>query len=177
MPLPLPSLSISPTLTPYHPPSSLSLSDPFASPPRGSDNSMPLPPKATYLSAEEAKEAIEKWAAQYNYAFTKLCSKPVNGSQRKEVWACDQSGQPPSSDNQHHTNQACQCCTSSRKTGCKFSVNLVEVNPTCWEVRYHEAQFCTYNHTPSSSQWSHPTHRQLGKEEIDKLRELHSAGM
>jgi hypothetical protein len=164
---PLPSPMPSPVPLPV-----LSLPDLVTSPP-----GMPLLPEATYSSAKEAEGAIMGWAVRYNYAFMKLRSKSINTGRRKQVWGCDRSGQPPPSNSQLNTNQARQRHTSSRKTGCKFSINLVEVNPTCWEIRHREAQFCAHNHSPSLSLWSHPIHRQLGKEEMDKLRELHSAGI
>jgi hypothetical protein len=140
---------------------------------------MPLPPEATYSTAEEAKRAIEEWAAQYNYAFSKLRSRARSGGRKKEVWCCDRHGKPPSIDSQHHTNQQRLRRTSSRKTDCQFSINIVEVkvdNSTCWEVRHREPKFCVHNHPPSSSPWSHPIHRHLGDQEIRQLKEFHDSG-
>ena len=93
------------------------------------------------------------------------------------MWICDRYGDPPSLDSQHHTGQPRIQRTSSRKTGCKCSISVVEVNATRWEVRKRlEPQFQVHNHPPSCSPWSHPTHRRLGTQDINRLKELHSSG-
>lgn len=157
-----------------------SVPDPFASPPLPSmSNLMPLPPEATYPTAEEAREAVQEWAAQHNYAFSKRRSKGRSGGRTKEVWDCDRHGKPPSTDFQHHTHQEWQRYTSTQKTDCQFSINIVEVKSgtsTCWEIRHREAQFSIHNHSPSLSPWSHSIHRRLGKEELDKLQEFYNSG-
>src|SRR6266487_1428453 len=122
---PMPSMS-SPSHSPVCLPSSPSISDPFASPPLPPvSNSMPLPPEATYSTAEEAKIAIQEWAAQHNYAFAKHRSKGRSGGRTKDVWYCDRFGKPPSTDIQHHTHQERQRYTATRKTDCQFSINVV----------------------------------------------------
>ena len=139
---------------------------------------MPLPPEAFYRSATEAEEAIQSWAAQYKYAFVKRRSKRLNSQgRRKDVWYCDCHGNPLALESQRHTGQPCQRHTSSWKTGCECSIFVVEINATSWEVRHRPgSQFQTHNHSQSRSPWSHPTHRKLGKPELDKLAELHSTG-
>jgi hypothetical protein len=46
--------------------------------------SMLLPPEAVYKSAAEAEEAIQSWAAEYNYTFFKRCSKLYNTNNWKK---------------------------------------------------------------------------------------------
>ncbi len=164
----LPPPSRAPSPTPLQP-----LSDA----PQLESNLMPLPPQASYSSAEKVEDAIRDWAAKYKYALIKRRSRIRNSAGWKtDVWICDRHGEPPSLEIQRHTQQPRQRRTSSRKTGCLFSINVVQVDWNSWEVRHRPGlQYQQHNHLPSRSPWSHPSHRHFSKQEVDRLAELHRA--
>ena len=138
---------------------------------------MPLLLEAIYTFAIEAKESIQSWAAQHGYAFVKRRCIKLSGGRVKYNWDCDRHGEPPSLDSQHHTRQPRIRNSSSRKTGCKCSISVIEVNATSWEVRKRPGlEYQVHNHPPSQSAWSHSAHRHFGTQEINKLRELHDSG-
>ena len=68
--------------------------------------------------------------------------------------------------------------TKSKKTGCQFSVNGVQVDEHRWEVQHRpEAKFGVHNHPPSCSALAHAAHGRLDKEQVQKAQELHDIGI
>jgi hypothetical protein len=57
--------------------------------------------------------------------------------------------------------------TKSKKTGCQFSVNGVQVDKYRWKVRHRpEAKFGVHNHPLSCSALAHAAYKQLDKEQV-----------
>jgi hypothetical protein len=136
--------------------------------------SMPLPPEATYGSREELYSSIQAWAAQYKYAFCISRSTRVHrGSRTRILYSCDRYGPPPPADRP----QVRKRNTTTRKTGCQFSIIALEHTATQWEVRHRPGEeYGIHNHPPSQAISSHPTHRKLTQDEINQARSLHNAG-
>src|SRR5436190_16702805 len=134
--------------------------------------SMPLPPEAQYNSQEELVDALHNWAKCHHFAFSKARSRVCNQQgHRLYVWACDRYGPPPKIQQQRQHN------TATRKTGCKFSVNVVSVGNS-WEIQHRPNPATHYhNHLPSHLVASHPSHRQLPNELLEYLKDLHNSGM
>ena len=140
--------------------------------------SMPLPPEATYSSKEELYTAIQAFAAQHHYAFSTSRSTKINNSTRTRIlYNCDRYGPPPPINHPQRSLQARKRETTTRKTGCQFSVTAVECSNTQWELRHRPGiQNSVHNHPPSQSTSSHPAHRKLAQAEINQARSLHNAG-
>ena len=139
---------------------------------------MPLPPVATYDSKEELYTSIQAWAAQHHYAFRIGRSTKVNrGVRTRILYSCDRCGPPPPPDHPQHSLQARKRQTTTRKTGCQFSVVALERTNTQWELRHRPGvEYSLHNHPPSQSISSHPAHRQLAQAEMNQARALHDAG-
>jgi hypothetical protein len=170
-PSPLPTISSSNT------PSAYRLQDLTSLPPGTSlPSKTSLPPEGTFHSEEEVADMLHKWAMEHRFAFVKQRSRTKNKAGHKvTVWACDRYGEP--SLLPKHSNQPRQRHTSSRKTGCQFSINVVQISGDNFEIRHRpdKLHHC-HNHIPSCSPWSHPTHRYLNRELLDKLKELYETG-
>jgi hypothetical protein len=141
--------------------------------------SMPLPPEAIYSSKEELYTSIQAWAAQYHYAFRIGRSKKIhNGPRTKIIYNCDRCGPPPPVNHPQNYLQARKRQTTTRKTGCQFSVVALECINTQWELRHRPGtEYSIHNHPPSQSISSHPAHRKLVQAEINQARSLHNAGI
>jgi hypothetical protein len=139
---------------------------------------MPLPPEAIYSSSTELYESIQAFARENDYCFRIGRSTRINNGPRQAItYTCDRCGQRPPEKHAEKTLQARKRRTSSRKTGCQFSINAIQVNDTTWELRHRsDPKFHHHNHQPSSSYTSHPTHRRLNLEEIEEMKQLHDAG-
>ncbi len=138
---------------------------------------MPLPPEAIYSSKEELYTSIQAWAAQYGYAFSIGRSKKINkGPKLKITYNCDRYGLPPPENHPQNYLQARKRQTTTRKTGCQFSIVAIEQDIQ-WELRHRPGiQYSIHNHPPSQAISSHPTHRKLAQEEINQAKALHNAG-
>jgi hypothetical protein len=94
-------------------------------------NDMPLPPENFYATEDEMWTAIQTWAAQHRYAFRIGRSKPIGKDRKKVLYQCDRCGPLPVENRprddplrpQHRIRS-----TSSKKTGCEFSVSGVMVD-------------------------------------------------
>ena len=86
---------------------------------------MPLPPADFYASEGEMWTAIQAWAAQHKYAFRVGRSNVVNKHRKKLLYQCDRCGPLPVEnrprDDPQRPNHRIRS-TSSKKTGCQFSV-------------------------------------------------------
>ena len=136
----------------------LSLSPlPSQSPEPSSPMSMPLPPEATYSSKEELYASIQAWAAQHSYAFRIGRSNKINNGPRIKIfYNCDRCGPPPSENHLQGYLQARKRQTTTRKTGCQFSVIAVQCTNTRWELCHRPgAEYDVHNHPPSQSISSH----------------------
>ncbi len=143
-----------------------------------SPSSMPLPPEAIYNSKEELYTSIQAWAAQHLYAFSIGRSKKIaRGDRIKIVYNCDRYGPPPPENHSKHTLQARKQHTTTRKTGCQFSIVAIQRSTTEWELRHRPGvEYSIHNHSPSQSISSHPAHRKLVQGELNQAKALHNAG-
>jgi hypothetical protein len=163
---------LSPSPLPLQSPEPLPAEPPFSS------TAMPLPPEAIYSSKEELYTSIQAWAAQYCYAFyVRRSTKINNGLRSKITYNCDRCGSPPPENHPQSYLHARKRQTTTRKTGCQFSVLAVECSNTQWELRHRPgAEYSLYNHLPSQSISFHPAHRKLAQAEINQARALHDTG-
>ena len=144
------------------------------------DNSMPLPPEDFYTTKKELFSAIQDWSKGYNYAFRRRRRKKLTDTREKVYYECTCGGPRPIMDRPKNDPRRPQDrirSTSSKKTGCEFSVCGVQVDSHHWEVRHRpDAKFGVHNHPQSSSALEHAVHRRLNPAQIEKARELHSIG-
>lgn len=143
-----------------------------------SPNAMPLPPEAIYESKDELYASIQAWAARHNYAFRIGRSNKIrNGPRVKIFYNCDRCGPPPSTAHLQNSLQARKRHTTTRKTGCQFSILAIEQRDSQWELRHRPgAEFGIHNHPPSHSTSSHPSHRKLAQADLNQAKYLHNAG-
>lgn len=93
--------------------------------------SMPLPPEAIYSSKEELYTAIQAFTAQHCYTFRIGRSKKINDGPRSKVfYNCDRCGPPPPENHLQDYLQARKRQTTTRKTGCQFSIVAIECTDT-----------------------------------------------
>ena len=133
---------------------------------------MPLPPEAIYPSREALFEAIQAWAYPYGYSFTTGKSRRMEGSRRwRVVYCCDRYC--------HHTTTISKRTTSSRSTGCEFSVLAVEtIDKQSWQLKHRpDTKFSTHNHAPSLTPAAHSSHRRMPPYIQNINQELYNAGM
>jgi hypothetical protein len=137
-----------------------------------------LPPEARYNSKDELYSSIQAFAAQHNYAFCIGRSNKINkGPRIKIFYNCDRYGSPPPQNHPHHSLHTRIRNTTTRKTGCQFSIIAVMRNETEWEVRHRpDSIHSVHNHPLSHSISSHPAHRKLSQEEVNQAKCLHNAG-
>jgi hypothetical protein len=142
---------------------------------------MPLPPQAIYSSKEELYTSIQAWAAEHRYAFRIERSTKIHNTKRTRIlYSCDRAGLAPPTNYPQRSLQDRQRHTTTRKTGCQFSIIAREGIDTQWELRHRPNKpgidYSIHNHPPSQSISSHPTHRKLAQAEINQARSLHNAG-
>jgi hypothetical protein len=110
--------------------------------------SMPLPLEAIYSSKEELCTLIQAFAAQYSYAFRIGRSNKINNGPRSKIfYNCDRCGPPPPENHPQDYLQARKRQTTTRKTGCQFSIIAVQRTDTQWELRIGLAQNTAYTIT------------------------------
>jgi hypothetical protein len=133
-----------------------------------------LPPEAVFSSQAELSEAINEWASMRGYAFVaRRSSKAKTLSQALTVtYICDRGGGLRS-------DQASKRKTSSRRTGCPFSINAIESNcKTQWAVKHRKDPHThMHNHEPSYGARAHPVHRRLKVDQEQTIRLLTEAGV
>ncbi len=121
-----------------------------------------LPPEGVYESREAVLTAIQTWAKPRGYAFVAGKSSRTPNSRVKVLFVCDRFGQPRGQRNVgQDTDQTRR--TTSRKTGCQFSVLAKEsLDKSHWTLSHRSNQACAqHNHLPSPSASVHQVHRQL----------------
>ena len=137
---------------------------------------MPLPPEAIYSSKDELYTSIQAWAAQHYYAFCIGRSTKISSSPRVRItYNCDRCGPPPPENHPQNYLQSRKRQTTTRKTGCQFSILAIERTNTEWELRHRPSrEHSIHNHPPSQSISSHPAHRKLAQLEINQAKSLHN---
>lgn len=132
-----------------------------------------LPPEGIYESREALFAAANAWAKPRGYALTTGKSRKTPNGRTKVVVACDRTRQPPNPLARRRRR------TSSRTTGCKFSV-LAKESPdrTTWTLVHRPCkEYAQHNHPPSEDPSGHPIHRALCKEEVSTISNLAAAGV
>jgi hypothetical protein len=129
-----------------------------------------LPPLAIYPTREALFEAIQSWSKLRGYAFT--ITRSLKKKQRQKVYyTCDRC--PPIPLYRERIRD-----TQTRGTGCLFSVIALEKASGEWELKYRpEAQYNIYNHLPSLSPSSYPSHRQLSTIARNTVKSFFLAGI
>ncbi|KAJ2894092.1 hypothetical protein MKZ38_007931 [Zalerion maritima] len=131
-----------------------------------------LPPEGTYESRESLLAAINSWAKPRGYAFTTGKSSKIPNGRVKVVFACDQNKLPPSTSIDRIRG------TSSRRTGCKFSILAKQsLKGNSWVLSHRPDKECAlHNHPPSEAASTHPAHRKLQERDITMISRLTTAG-
>ena len=132
-----------------------------------------LPPESTYESRESLLASINSWAKPRGYAFTTGKSSKTPNGRIKAVFACDRNKLPPSAAPAERIRR-----TSSRRTGCKFSVLAKQsLDGSTWVLSHRPDKECAlHNHLPSQDASAHPAHRQLEERDSAIISSLTNAG-
>jgi hypothetical protein len=131
-----------------------------------------LPPEGVYESRESLLAAINNWAKPRGYAFTTGKSTKTANGRIKVVYACDRNKLPPSTSIERERK------TSSRRTGCKFSVLAKQsLDRLTWVLSYRpDRDYASHNHPPSEEPSAHPAHRRFHKRDITAVTDLARSG-
>ena len=85
--------------------------------------SISLPPEAIYSSKEELYASIQAWAAQHHYTFRIKRSIKIHNSVRTRIlYSCDRTRPAPPANHPQNSLQDRKRYTTTRKTGCQFSI-------------------------------------------------------
>ena len=129
-----------------------------------------LPPECVYTSREALFASINIWAATRGYAFTTGKSRRTTSGMQRVTYACDRCCRPPDPSRERQRN------TTTRGTGCQFSVLAKESSDKIfWSLQHRSECFSSHNHPPSARPSAHPMHRRLSKE--DKAMVLQRFGI
>lgn len=131
-----------------------------------------LPPEGVYESRESLLAAINSWAKPRGYAFTTGKSTRTANGRIKVVYACDRNKIPPNESIKRVRR------TSSRRTGCKFSVLAKQpLDGLTWVLSHRPDKDCaSHNHPPSEDPSAHPTHRRLREQDATTIAHLALSG-
>ena len=134
---------------------------------------MDLPPQQNYDSKEALFISINTWAMARGYAFISRRSTKEKNGKHTITYACDRSCLPPTNKDEKHRQRK----TTSRGTGCPFSVIGKEAFDGSWTLKHRPSQeFSLHNHEPSHHPSAHPVHRQLSGD-TSHLESLSKAGI
>lgn len=131
-----------------------------------------LPREGLYKSREALLAAINSWVKPRGYAFTTGKSTKTPNGRVKVVYACDRNKQPPSSSAERVRR------TSSRRTGCKFSILAKESRDgSTWTLSYRPDKECTkHNRPPSEHLSAQPAHRRFEEQDTATVSNLAISG-
>ena len=131
-----------------------------------------LPPEGIYESRESLLTAINSWAKPRGYTFTTGKSTKTPSGRIKVVYACDRNKQPPSASIERVRH------TSSRRTGCKFSVLAKQsLDGGVWVLSHRPDKECArHNHPPSEDPSAHPAHRRFEEQDAATISNLAMSG-
>src|SRR5689334_12101855 len=139
-----------------------------------------LPPEGQFDSRESLLASINAWAAPRGYAFTtgKSTRDPRSG-RRTITFACDRGGRPGAHTSKDQKPAERQRSTSSRITGCQFSINAKEsLDKSYWYIKHRPGEEkSVHNHEPSLHITAHPAHRALSSTDQSVIGNLASAGI
>src|SRR5258706_6171465 len=105
----------------------------------------PLPPESIFSTKEDLTQFLREWSAKYCFGF-RIGRSRIKSKSNKFVYECDRAGAPPPVNRPQERIRS----VSSRKTGCKFSIIVIESSTGSWEIRHRpDSQFAVHNHEPS----------------------------
>lgn len=125
-----------------------------------------MPPVGSCKSRESLYAYINKWAESRGYAFVTGRSTVEKNGLRTVTYTCDRACKPADVSKKRRRK------TSTRGTGCQFSVLSKECPGGSWGVKHRNPEFHHHNHPPSPHPAAHPAHRQLGKVEKECISTL-----
>ena len=130
-----------------------------------------LPPEAIYESREALFRSINVWAAAKGYAFSTGKSTKEKSGRITVTYACDRVFLVPTTARERLRK------TTTRGTGCPFSVLAKESPDNTWALKHRPDRcFSVHNHEPSHHPSAHPVHRQLSGG-TSQLASLSNAGI
>ncbi|KJZ68587.1 hypothetical protein HIM_12020 [Hirsutella minnesotensis 3608] len=131
-----------------------------------------LPPEGIHETRESLLAAINSWAKPRGYAFTTGKSTKTANRRVKVTYAYDRYKAPPSP----RIDRIRQ--TSSRRTGCKFSVLAKQSREGgSWVLAHRPDRECArHNHPPSDDPSAHPAHRSIEGQDAITISNLVMSG-
>ena len=103
---------------------------------------MDLPPQQKYDSEKALFASIDAWARARGYAFVLRRSTKEKNGKSTITYACRAHHPPPEKDHPRKT--------TTRGTGCPFSVTAKESTDGSWNLKHRPNQECAvHNHGPS----------------------------
>ncbi|KJZ68317.1 hypothetical protein HIM_12292 [Hirsutella minnesotensis 3608] len=138
-----------------------------------------LPPEGEFDSRDALFAAINAWAAPRGYAFTTGRSRKKAKGRPTVTYACDRAGRPGAHRGQGDKPMEQKRQTSTRITGCQFSINAKQdPEGANWHVKHRPgSQFAVHNHEPSQHISAHPTLRALSVSDETTISDLTQAGI
>ena len=133
-----------------------------------------LPPEGEYDSREALHAAINAWATLRGYAFAIGRSRKTFNGRQQVVFSCDRgAGRMPDA------LLVRQRLTTTRRTGCKFSVLGKEsLDKGSWKLTHRlGSEYASHNHEPSTRLSAHPAHCKLSQLDVSTVHKLSNAGV
>jgi hypothetical protein len=132
-----------------------------------------LPPEGEFESRDALVKWINSWAISRGYAFITGRSTKEKTGRTTVTYMCDRARSPPDS------TKLRQRKTTSRRTGCEFSILAKESRDrTSWALTHRPGeQFSVHNHEPSRHLSAHPAHRTIPEDDLNAITRLSNAGV
>lgn len=125
-----------------------------------------LPPQDVFRSHHSLKEFIDGWAKACGYAFVIGRSKKEKSGRRTITYTCDRACKPPDPTLPRVRR------TSTRGTGCQFSIVAKECADGTWNLKHRDDQYHHHNHPPSPHPSAHPANRKLDNDQKAAISHL-----
>ncbi|KFY68826.1 hypothetical protein V496_00781 [Pseudogymnoascus sp. VKM F-4515 (FW-2607)] len=138
---------------------------------------MEAPPETSFPTFEALLQSVNAWGLARGYACVIGRSKKKNRIGLKKVLlTCDKGG--TSKHNMLPVDSPVRRrATTSRKTGCQFSLYAIETTME-WLLKYRpDGLFCVHNHGPSKGAIDHPAARRLDRTAVAAVKALRDAGV
>jgi hypothetical protein len=138
---------------------------------------MDPPPETSFPTFEALLQSVNAWGLARGYACVIGRSKKKNKVGLKKVLlTCDKGG--TSKPHAVSVDSAIRRrATTSRKTGCQFSLYAIETTVE-WQLKYRpDTVYCVHNHPPSKGAVDHPAARRLDRTAVAAVKALRDAGV
>lgn len=145
---------------------------------------MTQPPEAMYPSFDDLYAAAQAHAREHGYAFVIQRSKRKKNGLKKVLLGCDRNGVS----RERMAPGMRKRKTTSRKTGCEFSVYADEEKGQ-WALKWRSdgsghrgvqpgmGAYWRHNHPPSENPLDHPRHRKMDQGTVAAVKALKDAGV